>query len=84
MRKQEYCWEELLGEGVSFERRMRHHEEGKEQVTPMTVVLILWSILFAACFNRLEMESLLTDCPFFYKYLLSPLHILYFTALYMY
>lgn len=52
MGKQEYCWEELLGEVMSFECRMGHHEEGKEQVSPMTVVLILWSILFAELFQQ--------------------------------
>lgn len=52
MGKQEYCWEELLGEVVSFECSIRHHEEGKEQVSSMTVVLILWSILFAEMFQQ--------------------------------
>lgn len=52
MGKQEYCWEELLGEVVSFDCRMRRHEEGKEQVSSVTVVLILWSILFAELFQR--------------------------------
>lgn len=50
MGKQEYCWEKLLGKVVSFECRMRHHEEGK--VSPVTVVLILWSILFAELFQQ--------------------------------
>lgn len=49
--KQEYCWEDLLGEVVRFECRMRHHEEGKGQVSPVTVVHILWSILFAELFQ---------------------------------
>lgn len=52
MGKQEYCWEELFEEVVSFECRMRHHEEDKEQVSPMTVVLISWSILFAELFQQ--------------------------------
>lgn len=52
MGKQEYCWEELLEEVVSFECRMRHHEEGKEQVSPKTVVLILWPTLFAELFQQ--------------------------------
>ena len=52
---------------VSFECRMRYHEEDKEQVSPMTMVLILWSnLLFAAL--SLEMEPFLTGCPFFYTY----------------
>lgn len=52
MGEQEYCWEELLGEVMSFECRMRHHEERKQQVSPLTVVLILWSILFAELFQQ--------------------------------
>lgn len=52
--KLEYCCEELLVEVVSF-GRTRHHEEDKEQLSPMTMVLILWStLLFAAFFNSLE------------------------------
>lgn len=31
---------------------MRRHEEGKEQVSSVTVVLILWSILFAELFQQ--------------------------------
>lgn len=32
--KLEYCWKELLWEVMSFENRMRHYEENKEQIKP--------------------------------------------------
>lgn len=64
---------------VWYRRIINPKSATSQGLIPFCETQQLWSLFYGQsclqnCFNRLEIESFLTDCPFFYKYLLSPLH----------